>query len=220
MPKALLPSLVALKGNVGPYESLTDAQIVVEGGRERLRFSSAIGNFGEGPIELRGNTKRKPVKAFQHVRQSNGQSIPEEVGRFVRDDRPGHEHWHFRQLAFYRLTHKGRTVGTMQKQAFCLVDSARVRASNRSPNTKRYRESGCDGDSLRMGISVGWADVYPAELPGQYINLKGVKSGTYRLEFEINPRSGLKERKSPQRRTSVRIRIRTAADGTREAMVG
>jgi len=66
------------------------------------------------------------------------------VGRFVRDDRPGHEHWHFRQLAFYRLTHKGRTVGTMQKQAFCLVDSARVRASNRSPKTKGNKGSGLE----------------------------------------------------------------------------
>lgn len=52
--------------------------------------------------------------------------------------------WHFRQLAFYRLTHKGRTVGTMQKQAFCLVDSARVRASNRSPKTKGNKGSGLE----------------------------------------------------------------------------
>jgi hypothetical protein len=33
-----------------------------------------------------------------------------------------------------------------------------------------------------MGLSVGWGDTYPKELPGQEIDITGLPAGDYRLQ--------------------------------------
>ena len=38
-----------------------------------------------------------------------------------------------------------------------------------------------------MGISIGWGDLYTANLQGQYIDITGLQPGIYRLLAEVDP---------------------------------
>jgi Lysyl oxidase len=96
-----------------------------------------------------------------------------------------HGHYHFSAFADYRLVSSaGVPVANGNKVGFCLRDSARFNASA-SP-APRYN---CDF----QGIQAGWADIYDASLPCQWVDLTGVAPGLYVLEIEVNPEGRLAE---------------------------
>jgi hypothetical protein len=96
-----------------------------------------------------------------------------------------HGHYHFSAFADYRLVSSaGVPVANGNKVGFCLRDSARFSAS--ATPTPRYN---CDF----QGIQAGWADIYDASLPCQWIDLTGVAPGLYVLEIEVNPDGRLQE---------------------------
>jgi hypothetical protein len=59
-----------------------------------------------------------------------------------------------------------------------------------------------------MGISVGWGDVYWAGLQEQFLEVKGVRRGTYWLECIVDPRRRLKLKTRGHLSTRVKVRIR------------
>jgi hypothetical protein len=65
------------------------------------------------------------------------------------------------------------------KVGFCVVDIERVCGGRPT-----YRFGDCDVD---QGISAGWADIYTAGIPGQWIAIDGLAPGRYVYEVEINP---------------------------------
>lgn len=101
------------------------------------------------------------------------------------EGRPGfeyfdcHGHYHFLGFASYQLLDgSGAPVATGRKVSFCLLDG--LRWDPKSAVNWKY-------DCGDQGIQSGWADVYDAGLPGQWIDITGVPPGTYTLIITMNP---------------------------------
>lgn len=98
---------------------------------------------------------------------------------------PCHGHYHFDGFAVYNLLDaRNNVVVTGRKTAFCLEDVLPWNA-NASPN--RIYNCGY------QGIQQGWADVYAAGLPCQWIDITGVPPGKYVLQMIVNPFNLLSE---------------------------
>ena len=193
----LLPDLVAdVPGSPQKpmVERLTD-------GRDHLlvRFDGAIHNAGRGPLEIRGS---RPVNGAMTV---TGQRIYRANSSY-RDDytrRPpiryestdGHGHWHLMGAARYSLwDHAGAgEVAASAKVGFCLLDSERV--DDHGPAGRVYtrsriqycREGEPTAAQVYQGISAGWLDLYPGDLPFQWVDVSDVAPGHYRIGAEMDP---------------------------------
>lgn len=213
-PVRALPDLVAVppEGVSGPTTTFmfplpsVDAPVVVDGcyadervrkGAERcLRFDGIVGNTGEGAFEIAYvHRKGDGISAVQRVFYEDGTfadrfAIPSEF-------HPTHAHFHVKDFYVARLwqtDHTGRRLGSRpvargDKSGFCPQDSDPLEA-NGSPQQPHYTcmVDGPDGTRLQVvGISAGWRDVYPYELPDQYVEITDVPDGRYVLEIELDP---------------------------------
>ena len=84
-----------------------------------------------------------------------------------------------------------------------------------SPNSGYYPRGGCDEHST-LGVSVGWEDEYYYGLPGQELNVTGVKAGRYCLVSTADPDNLLRESDNSNNARRTRIALRPAK---REAKV-
>ncbi|HVE69653.1 MAG TPA: lysyl oxidase family protein [Solirubrobacteraceae bacterium] len=215
----LLPDLVPARA----YELRVHER---RGGRRELRFATAVFNRGTGPMEMypmRGNdcdgdgNPRNDRLAKQRVYgDDNGD------GRFDRlDDETStarvagcmifhraHDHWHFDDFASYRIvTHDtGQVVSVANKVSFCVEDLEELEPRLRGQPRVSYFDF-CD-PVHPQGISVGWADVYSADLPGQFVPLRGVRDGVYCLEMVTDPANQLRETNDANNVSRTRIRLR------------
>jgi hypothetical protein len=116
-----------------------------------------------------------------------------------------HGHYHFEQFADYELLDSGgNVVASGHKVGFCLED---VRAwSPTAPGSAKYK-------CFNQGIQAGWADVYSAGLPCQYIDITSVPVGNYTLQMTVNPANLLRESDTNNNVTLVPVSI-PAADCT------
>jgi len=90
-----------------------------------------------------------------------------------------HGHDHLEDFASYELVDaSGATVAAGRKQGFFLIDNAPY-CSDGPTGTDYYPD---------QGISPGWADVYVASLPCQWIDVTGVPDGAYTLEVTADTR--------------------------------
>ncbi|MEW6271252.1 MAG: lysyl oxidase family protein [Thermodesulfobacteriota bacterium] len=97
-----------------------------------------------------------------------------------------HHHYHFKSAAQYLLLDEsGSIVVRGRKQGFCLRDN--LPSGPDSPPTIKYPE--CEF----QGLQVGWADIYPAELDCQWIDITDVPPGDYLLYVAWNPAQLLPE---------------------------
>ena len=92
----------------------------------------------------------------------------------------GHGHYHLRDFnEFLLFNTQGQLATIGYKQAFCAIDIERISpTASASP-----RFDNCNSD---QGISAGWADVYSAGLPCQYIVIDGLPDGDYTLQSRTN----------------------------------
>lgn len=88
-----------------------------------------------------------------------------------------HAHYHLDNFADYALIDgEGTVIPAGHKQAFCLMDA------------EPYDGSGTPAYTCaNQGISVGWADTYPAGIDCQWIDITDVTPGTYQLQVAIDP---------------------------------
>jgi hypothetical protein len=115
-----------------------------------------------------------------------------------------HGHYHFAQASRYELLDAaGTVVATGRKQGFCLEDTNPL-----SPATQHPRRYNCEF----QGISVGYADVYPAELDCQWIDVTDLPAGDYTLHVVWNPEGLLSEATRENNEGSVAIEIPEATD--------
>lgn len=174
---------------------LMDIQLESVDGRQRLRFTAVIVNVGVGPMEAIGVQADGEVGGVVQRVHRAAEAAPRDVATnaemyFAGD---GHEHWHLRDMQAYRLVAEadGATAAS-EKHGFCLWDNFRgdlvVPGAPESPDFTCPSSLG-DGE-VRMGLSIGWRDVYPATLPDQFIDVTGLDSGRYRLWAEADPASG------------------------------
>ncbi len=87
-----------------------------------------------------------------------------------------HDHYHFDEFATFELRDAGGVVASGFKPGFCLLDSY----SWAWPNTPTHY------DCANQGISRGFADIYEAELPCQWIDVTDVPPGDYTLRASVN----------------------------------
>ncbi|MGH8612044.1 MAG: lysyl oxidase family protein [Gammaproteobacteria bacterium] len=87
------------------------------------------------------------------------------------------------------------------KRGFCMVDVYHYDPSM-GPGQARY-----DNCQSNQGISVGWADVYGYSLDGQWIDITGVPSGSYKLEAEVNAEQVFEESNYENNRMAVPVFI-------------
>ncbi len=159
-------------------------------GRVLLRISTATPNSGTGPLELRASSTAPGVS--QRVFRDDGTSWDRYAGTFT--FHPGHQHLHFDNwLNFYlrsALTNDGvgEIVVSGDKTSFAIIDLTRYDATlPGSPASSQY------GGGLVQGLSVGWADVYGANLTDQWIDVSDVPAGRYWLEAIVDPANSILE---------------------------
>jgi hypothetical protein len=218
----LLPNLKPLKGVYPPYVLLTDCYIVEDDpdapspNTTTLRFSNGVANVGNGPLEVvrgpesggsRGRRRRtkRTAPAIQRIYQDDGTHVEHKAGKFTYHEE--HGHWHFDGFSsFELLDSNGTEIVKSKKQAFCMIDVVRVSRRVGGPTSPQYFGDGCQEARIE-GISVGWADVYWADLPGQYIDITDVDSGIYWVRSISNPEKLLKELDGNNSSVQIRIQI-------------
>jgi len=110
-----------------------------------------------------------------------------------------HGHYHFEDFAQYSLLDtNGNTVATGHKVGFCVTDNRRW-----SPTANQSAVFNCN----YQGLQAGWADVYKANLPCQYVDITGVPDGSYVLRMALNPAGPIAESDTNNNVTLVPITI-------------
>ena len=176
-------------------------------GHTLLRLSTAVANVGTGPLEIRGSSTSPDV--FQRIYLSEGGYTDRYAGTFT--FHPEHGHLHYDNWAQYSLravltnNAVGDIVVYSAKMSSAIVDVQRYDASlPGSPTSAQYF------GGYKQGISVGWSDVYGANLDEQWIDVTGVPNGHYWLEEVIDPLNNIKEANETNNTSRILIDLVTA----------
>src|SRR4051812_5869591 len=167
--------------------------------RFHLGFESAVDNRGSGPLVIAGHrdSQDQPEMVVdQTVQQSDGstRTVPD-VGRLRYVDSEDHDHWHYLGFDHYELRKAGnyKLFAPDQKTGFCLGDRFDTDTTSQLPGepAQAYFTGYCGRThtellSLEEGISVGYGDVYFANLEGQFVDVTGVPAGQYYLVHRAN----------------------------------
>jgi lysyl oxidase len=194
--------------NLTPFPA-ANISLVTSGEQSTLRFSTTSWNNGAGPLVLVGGeveTGSGKQKVYQRVHLSDGSSFLHFAGtwQFHED----HNHIHFDDYALYSLQPvdaPGGSLRTGQKVTFCLMDNVKVNTRlPGAPPKAVYTVCG----NIEQGLSVGWGDLYAANLPGQEIDFTGAADGIYQLVIEVDPTNALIETNKNDNRSCVLLDIR------------
>lgn len=215
-PRELLPDL--------RMERPTDLTLERASGHYWLRFSAMIANVGDGPLEVR-STRRCPdcphMRVSQAILQSDGSfKVRATRTRQRYDNSDGHHHWHVMGMERYELFPMDAPFAdgplTGHKRGFCFFDGYVRDPSlpNFQPSPK-YSYFGCGtpgSQSLLVGLSVGWGDLYPYDFAGQYVDLAGVAPGDYLVCLTADPSNWFREIHDGNNAAWAKIHIPAAAD--------
>jgi hypothetical protein len=154
-------------------------------GRTRLYATNHIINVGSGPLEIKGKrSSAREMKARQVIhRRGLRPIVTPDAGelyfKFVDSGRGSY--WKYSHAARFELWTlgkdgaRGEMVRTGPKLDYCFRDLDRVRGYARR---SRYYPSCSQARGLasdRLGVSRGWADVYPSSYPENWIDVTGLK---------------------------------------------
>ncbi|MBS1863312.1 MAG: hypothetical protein JSS68_16565 [Actinobacteria bacterium] len=189
------------------------------GGKALLHATSDVESRGRGPIELHGQRDGpKKMKVTQWIYKVGGGHITvrtdaslhfTDVGEYF-----GGSYWKVHQLARFTLRKVlpdgglGPVVRTSPKLNYCLRDLDRTRPGKRSPRHRVY--PGCNQDRRikrdRLGTSVGWSDIYPADYDKQYIDVSGLR-GCFQFTMTVDPKRHLFESNENDNSSHRRVRL-------------
>ena len=211
----------------------TDLLLERSGGKLLLRLTNEIGNRGRGPLEVYPSARSNDCDGdgnpandrttYQRIfldsnadnvfdREQDGQSRHRRFG-CERYHRP-HDHWHVLNFSRYKLVRSknGRTVARSRKISFCIVDTDHRFARLPGSPPRAYYPAGspdCDRDSID-GLSIGWTDTYHYRLPGQQLNVTGLRRGRYCLVSSADPANLLRESDNSNNTHRARIALHPA----------
>jgi hypothetical protein len=175
------------------------------GGRVLLHATSDVRSRGRGPIEVHGQRNGpKSMKVTQRIYKVGGGHITVRTGAGLHFTDVGSyfggSYWKVHQLARFELRPVlpggdiGEVVRTSPKLNYCLRDLERTWPGKRSPSHAIY--PGCNQDPGikrdRLGTSVGWSDIYPADYDNQYIDVSGLR-GCFDFTMTVDPKHHLFE---------------------------
>lgn len=156
---------------------VTERCVGAPGDRRLLRFSVSIPNLGKGPVHIASPEERPDLYEFDEC----------------------HQHDHLVGFASYELLDaQGAAVSVGRKQGFFLVDLAPYCGDAGSPVVN------LDGS---QGISPGWADVYVADYPCQWLDITDVPDGTYTLRVGVDKADIVDEQDVHPNSVDVRVRL-------------
>lgn len=200
-----------------------DAYEAVEAAAHRcLRFSNAIANVGDGPMEVRLATTQLATGAAgaanfsQVVYRSDGTTRQAAAGPAT--FHPTHQHYHYAGLALYTvyaydLAHgaRGAPVNEGHKSGFCFLDGALADVGHPRTLPRYFDAANCfhavytpmdaalaqNASYLTadesMGIERGWLDDYNWFLDDQFVDMTGAPDGVYELASCANPQHTILE---------------------------
>jgi hypothetical protein len=180
----------------------------IDMGRSRTDLSIATENFSADACELdlseqcigAAGARRLLRFSVETTNVGTGDVVlgtPSEANGFAYSE--CHGHFHFEGYATYRLLNPdGSEALGGRKQAFCLLDS--------EPYTPGAGSGGIY-TCLNQGLQAGWADVYAADLPCQFLDITSVPDGDYTLSIEVNPEGVLADESSTNNIGSIAVRI-------------
>lgn len=170
------------------------------GGRKVLRFSVLAANIGDQDLVV-GNPLADP-----------NEQLPNDGGpKWIFS--ACHNHYHFQTFARYELRPHGEStpVLTGQKRSFCVEDTRRTTATS-SPKYCCNPGPACP-DTIQ-GVQVGWGDLYPSNLPCQWIDITDgptpgtdLAPGAYDLCVLLNTGGYLDEQPQDNDTTCVPVTI-------------
>jgi hypothetical protein len=200
-------------------------QLQTSGNRRLLRFDSIIENVGDGPLKVNGkrtcpDCTRMTTK--QWILRSDGTwrvRKTDAVQRYTNADH--HQHWHVMGMERYEVFpldgpfSNGEVIG--RKYGYCFFDGVRRDSSlpNAAPSA-RYSFFDCgvpDSQVTRVGLSVGWGDIYPWNFEGQFVDVTTVPGGDYLLCLTADPANDFVETRNGNNQAWAKIRLTAPAQG-------
>jgi hypothetical protein len=176
-----------------------DLRVRRVGGQVRLLAANHIVNVGQGPLELigrRGSGRGSFASATQVIRtRGGGRMYFPRAGWIYWKAIPGQDHYwkffHAARFELWTLNADGsprRMVRTGPKLTYCFRDLRRVRSWRRTPRRQVY--PACSQDArrrnLRLGVSPGWADIYPATYHENWISIRELR-GCFAFVHRVDP---------------------------------
>jgi hypothetical protein len=192
-------------------------------GRKLLKFPVITLNIGDGPSEIiadRSAARPKDWKAYQTFYTANGRRLgsayePEVQFYFAGD---GHEHWHVRDFDQYEILDAGgKIVRRAEKHGYCLQDNTTYDTMAGEPGVPRkpaYPEAtSCGKESpealaIIHGLSKGWGDTYPSDLPDQALDITGLPDGEYTVDVHADVHDYVKESDEGNNEASIKVTIK------------
>jgi Lysyl oxidase len=212
-----------------PYGLYTDR--LTKAGSTVLRAGNVIDSIGAGPAELRGRrVSRRFMDARQRIHRRDGgiRSIDTNARLEFKFAHQQRYWWKFHDAArfeLWRVDSRGRRtvkVRTGPKVAYCLRDLTRTRPTvRRSPRRRVYPACSTNprAQSVIVGTSPGWADIYPPAYPEQWIDVTGLR-GCFAYVHIADPENGIYESNEDNNEAQAIVRLPFRADRRRSGCSG
>lgn len=202
---------------------LHDWHVENVGGRRLLRFSTIFVNRGPGPFELRGGrtSRSDTTMAFDQVMyRADGSRFRRSTQAFGKYAGDGHDHWHVQNVVTYEAWALSNPQASRRgaKTGFCFFDTTPWNLSlPHARKTGYYRQEWCGTVASltnRVGVSVGWGDVYPWNFVFQWIDISGLPGGTYRVRATVDIHDNYRETDELDNCVWSEVRIPAPGSGT------
>jgi len=206
---------------MGPLEDITVG--LTPEGTISVRFPATIVNIGDGDFLVRA-TRPHPFSNEWEVRQR----IADADALFSQRETPatlawggdGHNHWHVQHVEAHRVeTLDGEVLGEVVKGGFCFFDTDLLHDElSGSPDHAVYSAVGCGGQldlGAHMGLSVGWGDLYPAQMLDQTVKVSELPDGNYVVRMIADPFDWFVEGDETNNDVATEISVGTGVDGAR-----
>jgi Lysyl oxidase len=223
--RLLCPDLVMRR----PYGLYTDR--LTKAGSTVLRAGNVIDSVGRGPAELRGErATRRSMQAYQRIHTVGGGLVSIDTNarlqfKFAHQQRYWWKFYDAARFELWRVDSRGRRsvrVRTGPKVAYCLRDLTRTRPRlRRSPRRPVYPACSTNrrAESVTLGTSPGWADIYPPAYPEQWIDVTGLR-GCFAYVHIADPENGIYESNEDNNEAQTIVRLPFDAKRRREGCKG
>jgi hypothetical protein len=175
------------------------------------QFTGALPNIGVGALEIREVTHPNNVQdVYQRIFQTQGPVNEVLIGSFPDAASIPPRHLFLPGIAQYNLRTVlpgggvGPVVKSNDKTSMAVVDSRAYDTSlPGAPATSFYSSI----SAAILGISIGWADVYPPSLPGQWVEATGLADGQYWFEVIADPYDRIQELNENNNTTRILVNL-------------
>lgn len=174
-----------------------------DGSTKCLRFSFGLTNNGQGNFDIRWSTASNAQSGpmIQCVQHADGTVTPRPAGGFSLHTTHGHTH--YEDIIFLKLQRvTDPAAGTMvqagdgRKLGYSPADQAFVNwyAFDQAAAGSSSSAGNCDlTKNERLGMSIGWGDVYRYQRPGNYVDFGTNTDGLYVVQLTADPLNNVLE---------------------------